>query len=277
MNCQDFENHVNDLWREQIMDAGVRAHAIAHRDECEACAQRLEDERALSFRLRALAADAESAEMPPLGDRLLIAFRNQQLAMRQPAAAYQAYQSLYWAAAAAVVLAVIAISVFRLATPVTQPPARPSSAAGLKTTPVREIAIAKGPEMVVSSGAAASLHKNVISHSRSITGRIIRRDLREAVMPAARVTRIAKVARPKTTPIVATKSGTTEIATDFIPVGYASAANLQDGGQIVRVELPRSALLAFGLPMNVNRYHEKVKADVFFGADGTARAIRFVQ
>ena len=53
--------------------------------------------------------------------------------------------------------------------------------------------------------------------------------------------------------------------------------NLQDGGQIVRVELPRSTLATFGLPVNMDRYHERVKADVLFGADGQARAIRFVQ
>ena len=45
----------------------------------------------------------------------------------------------------------------------------------------------------------------------------------------------------------------------------------------MRVRLPCSALVAFGLPMNVNRYDETVKADVFFGSDGMARAIRFVQ
>ena len=53
-----------------------------------------------------------------------------------------------------------------------------------------------------------------------------------------------------------------EIATDFIPLRYMNAANLQDGGQIVRVELPRSALANFGLPVNMERYNEKVKADV---------------
>ena len=70
---------------------------------------------------------------------------------------------------------------------------------------------------------------------------------------------------------------TNEIATDFIPLGYMSPASLQDGGQIVRVQLPRSALANFGLPVNMDRYNEKVKADVLFGVDGTARAIRFVQ
>jgi hypothetical protein len=68
-----------------------------------------------------------------------------------------------------------------------------------------------------------------------------------------------------------------EIVTDFLPVGYTSSMNLQDGGQIVRVELPRSTLATFGLPVNMDRYHERVKADVLFGADGQARAIRFVQ
>ena len=70
---------------------------------------------------------------------------------------------------------------------------------------------------------------------------------------------------------------TREIATDFMPLGYLSPATLQDGGQIIRVELPRSALVNFGLPVNMDRYHEKVKADVLLGVDGLAHAIRFVQ
>jgi hypothetical protein len=68
-----------------------------------------------------------------------------------------------------------------------------------------------------------------------------------------------------------------EVATDFIPLSYMTAVNLQDGGQIVRVELPRSALANFGLPVNMDRYNEKVKADVLVGVDGLAHAIRFIQ
>jgi hypothetical protein len=66
-------------------------------------------------------------------------------------------------------------------------------------------------------------------------------------------------------------------ATEFMPVGYWNAAALQDGGQIVRVELPRTTLASFGLPVNMDRYNEKVKADVLLGVDGMAHAIRFVQ
>jgi hypothetical protein len=68
-----------------------------------------------------------------------------------------------------------------------------------------------------------------------------------------------------------------EIATDFMPLGYLNPATLQDGGRIVRVELPRSTLVNFGLPVNMDRYHEKVKADVLLGVDGLAHAIRFVK
>jgi hypothetical protein len=68
-----------------------------------------------------------------------------------------------------------------------------------------------------------------------------------------------------------------EIATQFMPLGYAGPINLQDGGQLVRVQMSRSAMLSLGLPVNMDRYSESVKADILLGADGFARAIRFVQ
>ncbi len=67
-----------------------------------------------------------------------------------------------------------------------------------------------------------------------------------------------------------------EIATDFLPVTYGGIANLADGGRMVRVELPRSAMASFGLPVNMDRANERVKADVLVGVDGLAHAIRFV-
>jgi hypothetical protein len=50
-----------------------------------------------------------------------------------------------------------------------------------------------------------------------------------------------------------------------------------DGGHVVRVELPRSAMASFGLPVNFERAGGRVKADVLLGDDGIARAIRFVR
>jgi len=45
----------------------------------------------------------------------------------------------------------------------------------------------------------------------------------------------------------------------------------------VRVQVLRSALIAFGVPMNMERAGELITADVVVGEDGLARAIRFVQ
>ena len=67
------------------------------------------------------------------------------------------------------------------------------------------------------------------------------------------------------------------MATDFMPIGYLNSASLQDGGSVVRVELPRSTIVSMGFAVNMDRFGERVKADVLMGADGLARAIRFVR
>jgi len=45
----------------------------------------------------------------------------------------------------------------------------------------------------------------------------------------------------------------------------------------VRVELPRSALASFGMPVGAEPAGGRVKADVLLGEDGVARAIRFIR
>ena len=68
-----------------------------------------------------------------------------------------------------------------------------------------------------------------------------------------------------------------EIATDFFPLTFAADSISSEGGHLVRVTIPRSVLVTMGIPMNVDRAAEHVRADVFIGDDGLARAIRFVQ
>lgn len=66
-----------------------------------------------------------------------------------------------------------------------------------------------------------------------------------------------------------------EVVTDFIPVVYDPEP--VEHGRMVRVRLPRSALAAFGLPMNEQHAEETIQADVVLGEDGLARAVRFVK
>jgi hypothetical protein len=279
MNCEDFESNVNDLAREQIMEASVRARTLAHPEECEACARRLEDQRSLSFNLRALAREANSAKVPPMGNELLTALRSKQALKIRPArVAYRRYRPIVAGvmAAAAIVLIVIAVTVIRSRSVTPTAQSFPDSTSPKNLAP-RETATVKAPD--VSGPESAPLpNKTSGLESRRVGRKNRRRKLSPIVVPVQSIAGVSsKDVTARETAMSVTPDSAAEITTDFMPVGYASATTLQDGGQLVRVELPRSALVAFGLPMNVNRYDEKVKADVFFSADGMARAIRFVQ
>ena len=85
------------------------------------------------------------------------------------------------------------------------------------------------------------------------------------------------VVSPPGREVAAEAAGDREIATDFIPLVQGGRFGQADGGHLVRVELPRSALVSFGLPVNFERAGGRVKADVLLGDDGIARAIRFVR
>jgi hypothetical protein len=64
---------------------------------------------------------------------------------------------------------------------------------------------------------------------------------------------------------------------DFFTVPQGDAWTPRDGGRLVRVQLPRSALRSFGLPVNEERSWEQIQADVMLSNDGLLRAIRFVR
>jgi hypothetical protein len=78
-------------------------------------------------------------------------------------------------------------------------------------------------------------------------------------------------------PALAADARAQEVATDFIPLVHAGPYPQAEEGHLVRVELPRSALASFGLPVNAEAPGGRVKADVLMGQDGIARAIRFVR
>ena len=69
---------------------------------------------------------------------------------------------------------------------------------------------------------------------------------------------------------------TGEFATQYFPLEQDADLTALEGAPVVRMKLPRTVLVSFGLPMNPERAEEPVKADVVLGPDGTARAIRFV-
>jgi hypothetical protein len=208
-----------------------------------------DDEEMLTRGLKALAAEMESVAAPDSVElKVLEAFRKQNVVTPMVA---KRWNSRYWFAAAIAAMLLIAISVvaYRLNYRVDNDrklakQEQPQSSRELIVEPVKQVAGVQEPEQKLLAQA-----------------------------PKPKRVRHSNVRRPENVQL----ANHAEIATDFIPLSSMTAVNLQDGGQIVRVKLPRSALANFGLPVNMDRYNEKVKADVLFGVDGLAHAIRFVQ
>jgi hypothetical protein len=63
--------------------------------------------------------------------------------------------------------------------------------------------------------------------------------------------------------------------TDFVPLTYAGWTAGAPDARLVRVRLPATALLYFGLPAAAGS--DAVEADVLLGGDGLAHAVRFVR
>jgi len=262
MNCLKFESIVSELARSQIMEVENRGEALAHSGECASCRLRLRNEEMLTRGLRALALETESARAPnQIETQLLAAFRERKVL--QVASITKSRRPYWLAAAAGVLLIVASVAAVRW---YIEKSARQSAGqtAGdtRKNVPeklVAEHAPKPGPE---NQKASATTHKQ-------------KRDTRN-LMAKLRPSDASR----KTTALAANGMAderAREIATEFMPLGYLNAVSFQDGGQIVRVQLPRSAMASFGLPVNMERYNERVKADVLLGLDGVAQAIRFVQ
>jgi HAMP domain-containing protein len=211
--------------------------------------QRLNDEELLTRELRSLADEMSHLEAPDsVESNLLEAFR----ARKVVPITVKRSNSRYWLAAIAAVL-LIAMSVVAL---------RWRSNA---ETPRHEVVQQQSPDKPKSE-------PNTPQPIDELPGEVEYQAVDHA--PKRKPVRKQRARRTENAQVA---NHVREIATDFIPLRYMNAASLQDGGQIVRVELPRSALVNFGLPVNMDRYNEKVKADVIFGVDGLAHAIRFVQ
>ncbi len=256
MNCQKFDHVVGDLARGRMMEAETRAGALAHSGECEVCLARLGDEETLTRGLQLLASEMESLSAPPeMESKLREAFRSRSAVV--PLAPRSARPRYWWAAVAAVLLLAMTVAAaWWRSTAMQQQLAN-------ETTPKKQqVEVPSGP---VAPPAPKPVDYNAVN---------------EPLKPQSQTA--PKSNRRNTTPRTAPETAmanhvTNEIATDFMPLGDFNLASLQDGGQIVRVKVRRTTLVRFGLPVNMDRFNENVKADVLVGSDGLAHAIRFVQ
>jgi hypothetical protein len=245
MNCQTFSDLIDDLAGEQIMDAAMRTRALAHAEECIDCAVRLKAQRRVTSDLRELIyATKDQTAAAVVWERLSCAFDARDVA-RVP----NIHRKWIYAAGAIAAMLFLAFTLLAII--------------GLRRRPVH---------MYVSNPTASTPIQAIQTNepkgepSRDIVIAGVKKEPRRSSYRRS-------PARQAITPLV---SQPKEIATDFIPLTYVDT-ELGSGAQIVRVQLPRSAMANFGLPVNMDRADQPVKADVLLSADGLARAIRFVQ
>lgn len=271
MNCQEFETIVNDLAAGRLWDGLKRERGLAHTGECVRCSARLANERLLSFELGAVVREERLIQAPmKLKQDLMAAFAVHHAA---PAAAPVAEivpfpsrsRTAYWmmAVAAAVILALALFLPLRgWFSPAANHTAQETPAPEAPVTPKNEIAL---PAVVPNKTNAPA--NNVAANDP------------KPVAPA-RATRRSNVVQPKTESIVANSelvAKNTELTSGFIPLTYLDTATAAENGVVLRVEVSRDKLAAMGLPLNLDRSGETIKADIILGDDGVARAIRLVQ
>lgn len=256
MNCAEFDEIVHELDRQALRgksgvavgpDANGEA-ALAHAESCDRCGKLLTQVEGLNFALRAIAAqDAREQAPARVEAALLHKFRQQVDAKRREQvrhdwtrlARVKAY-AWYGAVAAAAVVAVFALGLIRSRVRLTpDQPARNTPGAPLAVTnsPSPNSAIARNPQQI---------------------GRpVVRPKAQQRSSPAA-------------------EAENSEEATAFYALPYADDLASLDGGAVIRVTVPRSALASWGVPVSGIGGAGPLPADVVVSADGTPEAIRLV-
>jgi hypothetical protein len=278
MSCRNFETIITELARGQMMEARLKEDALAHMDGCKRCATLFADEQTLTAGLRAVAASNASTETPTRVEAtLLSAFRqgaNAPFVAAHAPAQTRPLRWLPWSIAAAA--AVLLFSTFALPRLLSNN-SREHAVAGANNI---QQAIPSSP--IITPPDSTQGNSGIQSTTAAITPEENTDDVLSVPRPADRrrfMQNAGFASRPvrRGNNLTAATNANEEIATEFLPLTYDGNMSQLDDGQVVRVELPRSALQSFGLPVNAESVGERVKADVLLGHDGVARAIRFVR
>ena len=263
MSCQEFEPVLVEIARERLLDAVARQRALAHTENCAACAAVLAEERALQSGLRGLAA-AVAGEAAPirLEDALRAAFRQQAVTpVNAPAQPFAPGRRGWWLALAALLLLTLGVFGARWLGFSANSEQRLVQSAPSAATPTPELL---SPQLLsMEPRTPVKIEDGPVAPAPP-RGRV-------EVSKGRRPNRAAQMARSVLPNVIPA-----EYVTEFFPVTRGGELIPLEGGQILRVQMPRSNLIPLGIPVNQERATETVKADVLVSHDGLARAIRLV-
>ncbi|MBS1789244.1 MAG: hypothetical protein JST85_16075 [Acidobacteria bacterium] len=259
MNCQEFEQIVAELADDRLASVRARIAAMTHAANCEHCDAQLQAQKALNHGLFAFAAHTAD-QQPPLQLRhsLRAVFEAQQavrtaekttpnvIRIEECKPVVRRRWTLALAAAAAVI-------VFAAIVWIWQSP-RPTENLVSDTAPTPTVTSKLPAETKPPSNDVAEQTPHVNQLAEVGRGN---RQLRTVSRKPANY-----------------GNG---LAANYIPLSYAAGSATPDQSLVVRVNVPRTTLIAMGLPLSAERGSEMVKADLRVGIDGVPLAIRLIR
>ena len=251
MNCLEFEESVRALARNELMDALVYVRGMAHAERCAQCAGRLAAERALLAGIAEVISEVareqtparvEAAVLAAFREEVQAASKNVSSGVPEKAATWSPWQLV--AAAACILIVGSIMALVWLQGRTSRSNTQASSQPGSTISRAESVPLPGTP------------HVNPAPEGRDL------------VSTPPRKTRPAPTkVRPRAV----------EVVTEFYPIVDGEDLDSLDGGQILRVKLPATALTEAGLAAGPDALDGSVTADVLLGHDGMARAIRFVR
>lgn len=266
MNCQEFDQIVVELAADKLSSARTRIVALTHVSTCEACNNRLMAEKVLE---NGLAAVAESDKGQQASAKLKQSLR----------AAFEAQQEK-------IAAETIATNVIRL--PIHKSSVRPRWAWSLAAAAVIVFAVSvfvwrnqptsENLPLIASSSPTPTVTPTPSNQSiepitpQADTG--LKLDGARTLSENSSRKRSPRTNRQRTI-----QAQENELAANYIPLNYSPGTALSDESLVVRVEVPRTSLIAMGLPLSLHADlgSEMVKADLRVGLDGIPLAIRLVR
>lgn len=258
MNCQQFEKLIVDLASDYLMEAAIATSALAHTKDCARCAARLAAERRLSEALRTFAVSEAAVRAP---ERVRLALRaafDKRLAETAAVISLPParHQLRWWMAAAAAILLLVTFTA-ALWMRMNQMGKEPVAGTGQ-------------PEQVQPSVLPKAGVKPIVEGEPNKLAIVLSSD---AVVKAQSHSR--RVGRDRWIEVAGESAGE-ESGAEFIPLTLVAHTEPAETEQVVRVEVSRSTLLLWRLPVNAEHGEERVKAEVVIGEDGVVRAVRIL-
>jgi hypothetical protein len=236
MSCDALREAIVEVGRGQRVGRGTAAAVDTHVAHCRPCAARLERERELSAGLRALASESSHSTASDDLERSLV----EAFRKRQSPAIRTGIKAWVPIAAAAVVLVGAGLWLSR---------SGGENPAGATPEPVRAVQSATPPPVADAS------EPTIVPSDRKAD-------------PVVTTRRQNRSLRQRPSRFVA--------AEGFVMLPAALNLPAFESGEIVRMELPVTALPAYGLEIAPEARRSAVEADLLVGQDGQARAIRLV-